>query len=164
MTKPTKWHVWPAKTLISLGISPVWSESLLSAWRKLGSLATHWAYSEDSDQTGQMPRLIWVFPGRIVILSWSSSNCYSLTVLKWFLKTDTWTAIHRLVVPAAFLSSSTSNFLSKNLFSFLFVFMSFFNLNMKLFQDSFLIGTLFSRTFIWFSSKTWDSQDYSIKT
>ena len=30
---------------------PVWSESLLSAWRKLGSLATHWAHSEDSDQT-----------------------------------------------------------------------------------------------------------------
>ena len=25
MTKPTKWHVRPAKTQISLGISPVWS-------------------------------------------------------------------------------------------------------------------------------------------
>ena len=25
MTKPTKWHVRPAKTRISLGISPVWS-------------------------------------------------------------------------------------------------------------------------------------------
>ena len=36
MTKPTKWHVRPAKTQISLGIRPVWSESLLSAWRKLG--------------------------------------------------------------------------------------------------------------------------------
>ena len=41
----------PAKTQISLG---------RSAWRKLGSLATHWAHSEDSDQTGWMPRLIWV--------------------------------------------------------------------------------------------------------
>ena len=40
---------------------PVWSESSLSAWRKLGSLVTHWAYSEDSDQTGWLPRLIWVF-------------------------------------------------------------------------------------------------------
>ena len=28
-----------------------------SAWRTLGSLATHWAHSEDSDQTGRMPRL-----------------------------------------------------------------------------------------------------------
>ena len=28
-------------------IRPVWSESLLPPWRKLGSLATHWAYSED---------------------------------------------------------------------------------------------------------------------
>ena len=55
MTKPTKWHVCPAKTQISLGIRPVWSESSLSAWRKLGSLATHWVHSEDSGQTGWMP-------------------------------------------------------------------------------------------------------------
>ena len=63
MTKPTKWHVHTANTQISLGIRPVWSESSLSAWRKLGSLATHWAHSKDSDQTGWMPRLIWVFAG-----------------------------------------------------------------------------------------------------
>ena len=68
MTKQTKWHVRPAKTQISLGIRPVWSESSLSAWRKLGSFATHWAQSEDSDQTGRMPRLIWVFAGRTVTL------------------------------------------------------------------------------------------------
>ena len=60
--------VRPAKTQISLGIRPVWSESSLSAWRKLGSLATHWAHSEDSNQTGRMPRLIWVFAGRRLIL------------------------------------------------------------------------------------------------
>ena len=58
----------PAKSQISLGIRPVWSESSLSAWRKLGSLATHWAHSEDSDQTGQMPRLIRIFAGRTVTL------------------------------------------------------------------------------------------------
>ena len=29
----------------------------------LGSLATQWAHSEDSDQTGRMPRPIWVFAG-----------------------------------------------------------------------------------------------------
>ena len=56
MTKPTKWHVRPAKTQISLGNRPVWSESSLPVWRKFGSLATHWANSEDSDQTGRMPR------------------------------------------------------------------------------------------------------------
>ena len=60
--------VRPAKTQISLGIRPVWSESSLSAWRKLGSLATHWAHSEDSDQTERMPRLIWVFAGRTATL------------------------------------------------------------------------------------------------
>ena len=62
--KTNKMSVCPAKTQISLGIRPVWLESSLSAWRKLGSLATHWAHSEDSDQTGRMPRLIWVFAGR----------------------------------------------------------------------------------------------------
>ena len=66
MTKPIKWPVCPAKTQISLGIHPVWSEYSLSAWRKVGSLkkATHKPHSEDSDQTGRMPRLIWVFAGR----------------------------------------------------------------------------------------------------
>ena len=28
---------------------------------QLRSLATHWVHSENSDQTGQMPRLIWIF-------------------------------------------------------------------------------------------------------
>ena len=76
MTKPTKWHVRPAKTQISLGIRPVSSESSLSTWRKLGSLATHWAHSEDSNQTGRMPRLIWVFAGStlvLLVLSWGGS-------------------------------------------------------------------------------------------
>ena len=59
--KTSKENVRPAKIQISLGIRPVWSESSLSAWRKLGSLATHWVHSEDSDQTGRMPRLRWVF-------------------------------------------------------------------------------------------------------
>ena len=45
--KTNKVTVRPAKTWISLGIRPVWSESSLSAWIKLGSLATQWAHSED---------------------------------------------------------------------------------------------------------------------
>ena len=76
MTKPTKWHVHPAKAQIGLGIRPVWSESLLSAWRSLGSLAIHKAHSEDSDQTGWMPRLIGVFAGCtliLLVLSWAGS-------------------------------------------------------------------------------------------
>ena len=39
MTKPTKWHVRPAKTQISLGIRPDWSES---------SLSTQWVAKEQS--------------------------------------------------------------------------------------------------------------------
>ena len=47
MTKPTKWHVRPAKTQFSLGICPVWSESSLSAWRSIGLLGTKKAHGED---------------------------------------------------------------------------------------------------------------------
>ena len=39
VTKPTKWHVRPAKTQISLGIRPVWSES---------SLCAHWVAKDSS--------------------------------------------------------------------------------------------------------------------
>ena len=66
--KANRMTVHPAKTQISLGIRPVWAESSLSAWRKLGFLATHQAHSKDSDQTGRMPRLIWVFAGRTLVL------------------------------------------------------------------------------------------------
>ena len=50
-TKPTKWHMRPAKTQISLGIRPVWSESSLCAqWISKDPMCLH-ADSEDSDQT-----------------------------------------------------------------------------------------------------------------
>ena len=68
--------VRPAKTQISLGGCPVWSAASLCAWRKVWSLATHWTHSEDSDQPGRMPRLIWVFVVRIatlLALSWGGS-------------------------------------------------------------------------------------------
>ena len=78
--------VRPAKTHISLGIRPVWSDSSLTAWRKLGPIATHWVDSEDSDQTGQMPRLIWVFAGRtatLLVLSWGCSNFIVVICFSW---------------------------------------------------------------------------------
>ena len=52
------------RRLIKFGIRPVWSESSLSTWGKLRSLAIIRAHSEASDQTGLMSRLIWVFAGR----------------------------------------------------------------------------------------------------
>ena len=61
-------NVRPAKTRISLGIRPVWSESSLGTqWVAKDPRFLH-ADSEDSDQTGRMPRLIWVFAGRTLIL------------------------------------------------------------------------------------------------
>ena len=66
--KTNQMSVHPAKTQISLDIRPVWSESLQCAqWVAEDPLFLH-ADSEDSDQTGRMPRLIWVFAGRTVTL------------------------------------------------------------------------------------------------
>ena len=66
--KTNKMSVRPAKTQISLGIRPVWSEpSLCAQWVAKDTIVLH-ADSEDSDQTGRMPRLIWVFDGRTAIL------------------------------------------------------------------------------------------------
>ena len=59
-----KTTVCPAKTQISLGICPVWSEPSLCAPRIAKNPRFLHADSEDSDQTGRMPRLIWVFAGR----------------------------------------------------------------------------------------------------
>ena len=50
-----------AKTQISLGIRPVWSESSLCARSVVKDPSFLHADSEDSDQTGPIPRLIRVF-------------------------------------------------------------------------------------------------------
>ena len=82
--------VRPAKTQISLAIRPVWSVSSLSAWRKLGSLATHWAHSEDSDQTGRMSRLIRVLAGRILTLLVLSRGGSVMMILMQSIKAIGW--------------------------------------------------------------------------
>ena len=66
--KTNKMSKRPAKTQISLGICPVWSESSLCAqWVAKDPSFLH-ADRVDSDQTGWMPRLIWVFTECTVIL------------------------------------------------------------------------------------------------
>ena len=69
--------VRPAKTQISLGIRPVWSESSLCAqWVAKDPNFLH-ADSQDSDQTGRMPRLIWVIARgtvALLVLSWGGLN------------------------------------------------------------------------------------------
>ena len=77
--KTNKMRVRPAKTQISLGIRPVWSESSLCAqWVAKDPSFLH-ADSEASDQTGRMPRVIWVFAGRtliLLVLSCRGSNVF----------------------------------------------------------------------------------------
>ena len=71
-----------AKVQASLRIRPVWSDSSLCAqWVAKGPVFLH-ADSEDSDQTGRMPRLIWVFAGRtatLFVLSWGGSFILFIT-------------------------------------------------------------------------------------
>ena len=68
---------WPRHdntNIMSVRIRPVWSESSLCAqWVAKGPRFLH-ADSDDSDQTGRMPRLIWVFAGRTIILLVLSSR------------------------------------------------------------------------------------------
>ena len=76
ITKPTKWPVRPGKTQINLGIRPVWSVPS-------PSLATHWAHSEDSDQTGR----IWVwfrwFCREVAHLAEIERNCFACAFMFW---------------------------------------------------------------------------------
>ena len=75
--KTNKMSVRPAKTQISLGIRPVLSESSLCAQRVAKDPGFLHTDSEDSDQTGRMPKLIWVFAGRtliLLVLSYRGSN------------------------------------------------------------------------------------------
>ena len=59
----TKWPLCPAKTQMSLGIRPVWSEySLCAQWVAYDPSLLP-ADGADSDQNGRMPRKIWVFAG-----------------------------------------------------------------------------------------------------
>ena len=81
--KTSKMSVCPAKTQISLDIRPVWSETSLSAWRKLWSLATLWSHIEDCDRTGRMHRLIWFFAGRSHFVGFVMSRLKSLNGLKY---------------------------------------------------------------------------------
>ena len=76
--KTSKVTVWPGKTQISLGICPVWSKSSLSAWRKLGSLATHcaqrrlWSDWADAQADLSLPWRHSHFVGFVM----SSLNCF----------------------------------------------------------------------------------------
>ena len=96
MTKPTKW-VCAQRRLRSAWASAQFDQSSLCAqWVAEGPRFLH-ADSEDSDQTGWMPRLIWVFAGRTLILLvlscrgsyvsrfqhiWGSGGLYPVTVWK----------------------------------------------------------------------------------
>ena len=80
MTKQTKWHVCAAKTQDSLGIRTVCSESLCAVW-VANDPNFRQSDSEDSGQTGRMPRLIWVFALRKNSPCWMAAFFFENIIL-----------------------------------------------------------------------------------
>ena len=74
--KTNKMTLRPVKTQINLASTQSDQSSLCAQWVAKDPTFLH-ADSKDSDQTGQMPRLIWVFAEHTVILlvlSWGGST------------------------------------------------------------------------------------------
>ena len=67
MTKQTKWVCTQGRLSSAWAFAQSCQSHRCRHEESLG-LSTHWAHSEDADQTGQMPRLIWVFAGRTLTL------------------------------------------------------------------------------------------------
>ena len=100
--KKKKWPLHSAKTQISLGIHPVWSKSMLCAQRVAKEPSFLHTDSEDSDQTGQMPRLIWIFAGctcHFTVLSCGGSFVFSWVCTKsclLFMSSSSWLKDHSI--------------------------------------------------------------------
>ena len=108
MTKPATWLC--AQRRLRSTWASVWPESLLSAWWNLGLLPTHRAHSEDADQIGRMPKLIWVFAARTLVfvgfvMSWLILNCNWRTQIQ-VIEHSFFTVWN----PAFYLNKSISNF------------------------------------------------------
>ena len=95
MTKPTKW-LCAQRRLRSAWASAQSHQSLCCPHEGSSGpylpIEHHWAHSEDSDQTGLMPRLIWVFAGRtsiLLVLSWGGSYSLSVCLLQYNAKSRT---------------------------------------------------------------------------
>ena len=153
--KTNKMICAPAKSQISLSIRPVGSESSLCAWRNLGSshVANHWAHSEDSDQTGRMPRLIWVFAGRtsfLLVSSWGDSFVFIRFLLTLFLDL--------IVAVTGYRCQYFLHYLSRNYVGCLFLtnkIDAWWNLTITPNRSSYLISLQHERNLDQFQSTTW---------
>ena len=68
-------HIHMSRIMTKPTIRPVWSESSLSAWRKLGFLATYWVHSENwSDWADAQADLSLCWVHSHFVLSWGGSK------------------------------------------------------------------------------------------
>ena len=81
LTKPTIWHMRPAKTQISLGSRPVWSKSLLCAQWVLKDPSFLHVDSKDFDQTGRMIRSESSLGAQVILLVLSHTGSNTNTIM-----------------------------------------------------------------------------------
>ena len=113
MTKPTKWHVRPAKTQISLGIRPVWSASVLCAQWAARTQAFFMPTAKTLIRLGGCPGwsesllgahailLVWVRGGSLVLLGQidlPSGDKADTTWQKWLMAEELPTFRHQVVL------------------------------------------------------------------
>ena len=79
--KTNKMSVRPAKTQISPGIRPVWSVFAVRSMVAKDTMFLH-ADSEDSDQTGRIPRLIWADAQADLSLRWAHTRFVGFVMLR----------------------------------------------------------------------------------
>ena len=100
------------KSEIILGIRPVWSESSLSAWRNLGSLATHWVQSDWVDAQADrslhwvQKSFCWFYCAAAQILKWKMILLPTRGVL--FCKFKNWPSLFLLGVFSSFSKADTT--------------------------------------------------------
>ena len=82
LTKPTKWLCARQRLRSAWASAKFDQSSLYAQWVAKEPSFLH-ADSEDSDQTGWMPRLIWIFTGRAAILLVLSYRASCLISLYW---------------------------------------------------------------------------------
>ena len=76
--KTNKMTSAPIEDSVQHGHSPSLIRVFTVRMKYIGPLTTYWAHSKDPDQTGRMPRLIWVFAVRKC-----SFVCFVVRLLKY---------------------------------------------------------------------------------
>ena len=99
MTNPTMWVC--AQRRLRSAWAWVWSQSSLSAWRNLGSLATHWARSKDWSD--------WVDAQADLSVCWAHTHFVGF-VMSWLIYVLNWLNSSTNIFMTAFVAYSSARY------------------------------------------------------